>query len=136
MAVGIHSKTKTFTIGAGAFLGAFFDTVEVRLTKGIWGKKFPVILGELYQGQLNFAHLEQAEAELKKIQKLLKKHAPDKIVWDKTDLKKQPPWGDNISTQITDLSNYFVTSDGKDLFAVLFSAIAYAREEKSDLSIR
>ncbi len=30
------------------------------------------------------------------------------------DLFKQPPWGKNISNDITNLSNYFVTSDGED----------------------
>lgn len=39
-----------------------------------------------------------------------------KVIWDIDDMTKMPPWGKNISKDITDLSNYFVTSDGKDFF--------------------
>lgn len=29
-------------------------------------------------------------------------------------MKKTPPWGNNVAASITDLSYYFVTSDGED----------------------
>ena len=136
MAIGIHSKTKAFDIGSGAFLGSFFDTIEIRLTQGALGNKFPTILGELYRGSMAFSQLDMAREELMQIQLLLKQFKPSEIIWDKYDRSKRPPWGDNISPAITDLSNYFVTSEGKDLFAVLFEAIAYAQNEQSGLTIR
>lgn len=40
-------------------------------------------------------------------------------MWDLDDPSKQPPWGKNISREITDLSNYFITNEGKDFIILL-----------------
>ena len=63
---------------------------------------------------------------LKKIQSELREYQPDKVVWDIENLSKQPPWGTNISSDITDLSNYFVTSSGDDFITVFFHALEKA----------
>lgn len=47
-----------------------------------------------------------------------------------------PPWGDDISEDIEDLSDYFITSDGKNLIAVFNEAIHEAQLEKMDLEIK
>ena len=135
--MAIHLKTSHFIyeVGTSDFFIAFFDTIEYRLTKGLFGQKYPTILNEFYSGKLSVDNLDKAENELKDIRRRLQKFSPSKVVWDKNDLAKQPPWGDNISEDITDLSNYFVTSDGRDLFEVLFRAISTAKTEKSDLLI-
>lgn len=39
-------------------------------------------------------------------------------LWDIKDLSAQPPWKTNISDDITNLSNYFVTSDGEDFITI------------------
>jgi 2,3-bisphosphoglycerate-dependent phosphoglycerate mutase len=57
------------------------------------------------------------------------------IVWDFDDLSKSPPWGDNISEDVTDLSNYFGTSDGEDLFDILLHALKSSHSEKTNLEI-
>ena len=64
-----------------------------------------------------------------------KRLKPYKLVWDKNDLARQPPWGSDISEDITNLSNYFVTSDGRDLFEVIFRANEMAKKEKCELII-
>ncbi|MEQ9441805.1 MAG: immunity 70 family protein [Cyclobacteriaceae bacterium] len=135
--MGVHLRTSHFIyeIGTSDFLTSFFDTIEVRLTKGIFGKKYPTVLNEFYNGNLNYENLDKAEKELKEIQNRLKKFKPSKLVWDKYDLNKMPPWGNNISTDITDLSNYYVTSDGQDLFEVIFRAIETAKSEKCGITI-
>ncbi|NOT73739.1 MAG: hypothetical protein HOP08_02340 [Cyclobacteriaceae bacterium] len=122
-------------MGSNDFLTSFFDTIEYHLTKGLFGKKYPTVLKEFYNGRLSYQSLIQAETELKEIQQRLKKFDPSKVVWDKFDLTKRPPWGDDISDEITDLSNYFVTSEGKDLFEVLFDAIDKAKAEKTELVV-
>ena len=71
-------------------------------------------MNERYQGTLDKDNVETAIEELKKIQLELQAFSPDKVVWDIDDLSNQPPWGKNISNDITNLSNYFVTSDGED----------------------
>lgn len=62
--------------------------------------------------------------------------SPDKVVWDIDDLSKRPPWGSNISSDITDLSNYFVTSDGNDFLSVFFHALEKAKELRADIEIK
>ena len=51
------------------------------------------------------------------------------------DLSKQPPWGNDISEAITDLSNYFVTSDGEDFLTILFHALEKAKDVNEDVNI-
>jgi hypothetical protein len=62
---------------------------------------------------------EVVGAELDQIREELRRLPPSDVVWDVEDRDKQPPWGDDISDDITDLGNYFVTEDGRDLFDVL-----------------
>jgi len=135
--MGIHLRTGhlIYEVGTSDFLISFFDTIEIRLTKGLFGRKYPVVLTDFYGGKVSPEKLVQAENELIDIQKRLKKMKPSKVVWDKNDLSKRPPWGDDISGDITDLSNYFVTSNGNDLFEVIFSAIEMAKQGNSELII-
>lgn len=51
------------------------------------------------------------------------------MIWDIDDRDAQPPWGDNISPEITNLSNYFVTSDGRDLFEAVVEILTHARAQ-------
>lgn len=71
--------------------------------------------------------------EINEIREKLKKFNPSQVIWDIEDLSKKPPWGEKISKDITDLSNYFVTSDGRDLFKVLLLALKDSKELKIDL---
>ena len=73
--------------------------------------------------------------ELTCIREELKSFPPEKAVWDIDDLSKQPPWGKNISEEITDLSNYFVTSDGEDFISVFFTALKESKEMNAPLEI-
>ena len=51
-----------------------------------------------------------------------------KVIWDIEDRGKTPPWGDNIADTITDLSNYFVTSTGRDLISALREVVEELRD--------
>ena len=135
MAVGFTVDFYWYQIGYGEFLHSFFSTVAYNLEDGKWGSKFPIIMNELYQGTLDKASIEAAIEELKKIQSELREFQPDKVVWDIEDLSKQPPWGTNISSDITDLSNYFVTSSGDDFITVFFHALEKAQEMRVDLVV-
>lgn len=61
--------------------------------------------------------------KLEEICSLLQLISSEKVVWDIEDLSKKSPWGANISEEITDLSNYFVTSSGEDLIILLKHAL-------------
>lgn len=135
MAVGFKVDFFWYQIGSGDFLHSFFSTVAYNLEKGKWGSRFPVVMKELYQGKVDKKKINKAIKEVKVIKRELKKYSPDKVIWDIDDLSKQPPWGDNISKDITDLSNYFVTSDGEDFITIFMDALQEAKEMDTSIEI-
>lgn len=74
--------------------------------------------------------------EIQNVRGRLRYHGPSEVIWDIEDLALKPPWGDNISSAITSLADYYVTSDGKDLIEVLLSALQKAYTEKRNLEIK
>ena len=133
--VGFTVDYNWYTVGSGDFLHSFFSTVAYNLEDKRWGSRFPHLMNELYQGKLNSRNVDEALKELDVISKELKKYSPEKVVWDIEDLSKQPPWGNDISKDITDLSNYFVTSDGEDFLNIFKHALEKAKEIDSDIII-
>ena len=129
-------KYYMYTIGTAEFLHSFFSTVCGRLENGKWGSRYPYLMNELYQGMLSAEHLAAGAEELVQIKKNLARFAPNQVIWDIDDRSLTPPWGDNISEDITDLSNYFVTSEGEDFLAVSSAALDKARELNVPLTIR
>jgi len=136
MAVGLTVKYYWYHIGMGDFLHSFFSTIAYNLENGKWGTEYPCLMNELYSGTLKAENLTKAKNELNKITNELKKLPANKAIWDIDDLSKPMPWGDNISSEITDLSNYYVTSDGEDLITIIYHAIEKAIELKSDVIIK
>lgn len=135
MAVGFKVKYYWCQIGNGEFLHAFFSTICFRLENKQWGSKYPYLMNELYQGELKRNHIENAVKELKRVKKELRKFRPSEVVWDIDDLKAKPPWGDNISTEIKNLSEYFVTSEGEDLIDMMEKALMRAKDLNEPLYI-
>ncbi|ASZ68200.1 Imm70 family immunity protein [Bacillus cereus] len=86
-------------------------------------------------GRLTLQDILKAMEEAKEAREKLKLFSPSEVVWDIEDLSKQLPWRDKSSTNITDLSNYFYTSGGKDMFEMLFKACDEALELEVDLEI-
>ena len=125
-----------YEIGTASFLHSFFSTVAYRLENNRWGSKFPVIMNELYQGKLSCKNVPVAKAELTQIKKDLTMFSPNKVIWDIEDLSKQPPWGNNISNEISSLGNYFITCDGLDFIEVFNMALDSAIELKEDVIIQ
>lgn len=115
---------------------SFFSTVAYNLESSHWGSRFPVIMNELYQGKLAQENIDKAIVELGIIRKELQKFSPEKVVWDIEDLSKQPPWGRNICKDITDLSNYLVTSGGEDFLTVFSHALEKAKEVNAAIEIK
>ncbi|HDR8026868.1 MULTISPECIES: Imm70 family immunity protein [Bacillus] len=86
-------------------------------------------------GRLTLQNILKAIEEAKEVREKLKLFSPSEVVWDIEGLSKQLPWRDKSSTNITDLSNYFYTSGGKDMFEMLFKACDEALELEVDLEI-
>ena len=136
MATAFTVKYYMYTIGTADFLNAFFSTVCGRLENGKWGSRFPHLMNELYQGVLPVKHLAAGTEELSQIKQELAQFAPDQVIWDIDDRSLTPPWGDNISDDITDLSNYFVTIEGEDFLSVFAAALDKAQQRNAPLKIQ
>lgn len=136
MALGLRVGSNLWPVGTGDFLHAFFSTIGVRLESDGWGTRFPAVTTELYDGELTAETAARALAELDQIRAELRELLPSEVVWDVEDRSKQPPWGDEVSDEITDLSNYFVTEDGRDLFEVLGEALSYAARAGAALRVQ
>ena len=140
MTVGLKLGSIIDEIGEQDFFYSFFSTVAYRLEKGEWGSRFPCLLKNLYQGNLEQKDAEQALDELNIITVELSKVSPNKVspnkvIWDIENINKHPPWGSNISCDITDLSNYFITSTGRDLISVLRECLEELRDHGGLLEI-
>ena len=135
MAVGFKVKYYWYQVGHGDFLHSFFSTISYQLELNGWGTEYPFLLNELYNGKLDNKNIDSAINELEAIKKKLQDFNPSQVIWDIDDLSKSPPWGDNISKDITNLSNYFVTSEGEDLIGILMKALEKGQKTNSDVYI-
>jgi len=108
----ITIRNISFDVGYVEITKSLFYSIAHHLERRDWGSKYPVIMKELYYDGIEIEHLEQGLKEIKEIKEKLKEYAPEQIVWDYEDLTVTPPWGNNISQDIINLSNYFRTEDG------------------------
>lgn len=135
MTVGFKVGSIVDEVGSDTFLNSIFSTVSFHLEKNGWGTMYPLFMRDLYEGHLRCSHASEALKEIRDIKQKLKTLSPKQIVWDFEDLTKKPPWGDNISTDITDLSNYFVSSTGRDFFELIEECFQAMIDENEDLFI-
>jgi hypothetical protein len=136
LAVSAWVGNDEFEIGHWAFLKSFFDTLQYHLSKERPLDKYPKLFIDLYMGHLRYQDAQEVIDNLVEIQAKLKLIDPTKVIWDINDLTKKPPWGSDISKQITSLSNYFVTSKGKDLIETFLFALRLSIQNKCDLIIK
>lgn len=136
MSVSIYVGHIGYPIGAPSFLNAFFSTVALRLEDGHWGSRFPRLMHDLYAGHLVGVSATDARSELSAIRRLLRERPVSEIVWDAEDPSAQPPWGDNVSDDITNLAEYFVTTEGLPLLDVLDDALAHAERSRLDVRVQ
>ena len=135
MAVGLRAGRVITEIGTQRFLHCFFSTISRHLEPQGWGTVYPELMNELYQGELDVCHMDKVLHDVLEIRDKLRSFPPNAVVWDYEDLSARPPWGDDISADITDLSNYFVTSTGRDLFSVFIENLEWALASGQKLTI-
>jgi hypothetical protein len=135
MTAGILADCFFYELGHSDFIHSFFSTISYHLEEEGWGTKYPFLMNELYNGKLNWEDVSVVKAELFEIEIELSKQSPADVIWEKDDISKMPPWGDKISTKVTNLANYFTTSDGKTFFEVIHAAMDVAVEDKCDLKL-
>ncbi|MBF5012569.1 Imm70 family immunity protein [Burkholderia pseudomultivorans] len=135
MSVGVRVGSIVDEVGASSFFNSFFSTIWGLLEPDGPGTRFPVVSKEFYEGRVPAEYVEQALDELKAIRERLSNFPPSSVIWDFEDRTKQPPWGTDISADITSMGNYFVSSTGRDLFDLLIEAFDDAKQSKSDVTI-
>ncbi len=135
MTLGFQLGSITDEIGTADFLHSFFSTISGNLEAGEWGSRFPILLKKFYRGKLQQPDAIEALAELDRIKTELAKIQPSKVIWDIEHREKNPPWGNNISPEITNLSNYFVTSTGRDMIDVLREVLEELRDSGGVLEV-
>jgi len=93
-------------------------------------------MNELYQGELAADNVSTARRELAEAREALSGMPPSAVVWDIENPSRRPPWGEAVDPAITNLSEYFLTNDGRNLIAVIDAALAHAEREHATVTIR
>jgi hypothetical protein len=135
MTVSLRVRDRLYEVGSADFFHAYFGTVAMRLEDGNWGSRFPALMTDLYGGRLPAAKAPAALSELAAIRAELAEHPPEDVVWDAEDRAARPPWGDEISPEITSLADYFWTSRGEPLAQVIEGAVREAIRSGADLVV-
>lgn len=103
-------------IGPGGLLHSLFSTIAVRLEGGRWGSRFPVVMGDLYQGAaLGPAQAARALQEWREVQSGLSALPPSDMVWDYDARAAKAPWGDGHGPHVTSMANHYFTPGGLDI---------------------
>lgn len=135
MAVGFRVGSVVDVVGTPEFLHAFFSTISSRLEPRGWGTRYPELFHRLYRGALSVASADKVLGDVLEIREKLRAFKPQEVVWDLENPSAKPPWGDAISEEITDLSNYFVTSTGRDLFDVLIECLEALKDLGGEMTV-
>lgn len=135
MTVGFRVGNIIDEIGTSDFLHAFFSTISHHLEQGGWGTQYPELMNDLYQGDLAACDAIKALSDIKSIREKLRAISPNEVVWDCSNLSVKPPWGNIISPDITDLSNYFVSSSGRDVFEITIECLEALASAGGKMSI-
>lgn len=135
MAVGFRVGGIVDEVGSPDFLHAFFSTISFHLEPNGWGTQYPELMNGLYYGKLGHESAGKVINDVAEIREQLKAFPPSSVVWDIERPNAKPPWGDSICTDISDLSNYFVTSTGRDLFEVLIECLEALKSEGGCMTV-
>lgn len=136
MIFGIQVGVFLYELGHGNLVHAFFSTIEIRLEKGKWGKRFPLTMNNLYDGTVENTDMEAALTELKTIEQELAQLSPQHVIWNIENLSQRPPFSlDNLPERITNLSNFFITKNGYNFFEVFYEAMEAAIKHNESLKI-
>lgn len=115
MTIGMKQGSVVTEIGPGGLLHSLLSTVAVHLEGGRWGDKYPLIMGEFYQGCLLSNNAEPALLEMREIQEKLRTLTPDKVVWDIESPNTAPPWGKSYGPHVKNMADYYITTTGRNL---------------------
>jgi len=139
MNIGINVGHSLYQIGRSDYLDSLFSTIAYYLENKKWGSVYPTVMLQLYKGEVSVTEADKAIEELKKIQDMLEslEKNSNPIIWDARDLSiKAPEWAINSNDGITNLRNYYVTPDGRDLIELIITALMDAKNNVSTLIVQ
>lgn len=129
MIIASEDYKRIVDVGGRDVLYALFSTAYTRLEIG----RLSLGLSFLETGECTTDNTFETARQLNLIRDELSKFSPDKMIYDKREPNKTPPWGNDISPVITSCSNYFTTADGKDLISELVGLLVYADLENQSV---
>ena len=139
MSVIIEVGHSWYEIGRSDYLHSFFSTISYYLEKGRWGKKYPVVMKKLYQGELSSKDADLAIKEFREIKEKLGslEKSSNPIVWDAQDLSIEAPrWAINPNEKVTTLENYYVVTGGRDMIDTFIYALQKSIEIEEKVLIK
>ena len=125
------ANEKPINIGSASFLHCFYSTICAYVLKA----EAPNAIGFLNNRIIDSSVCKEAAREFNLIRDKLSQHMPSEVVWDIAEPKATPPWGDNISSVVTSLGNYFTTADGFDLISELVLLLYCAGDNNTNVII-
>lgn len=126
MSVALKVGLRYYTIGTSGFFNSFFSTVFMRLEGGNWGSRYPIVMNELYQGNVSIYNLKDCLLELESIQLEFSKLPSHENVWNFENLDEIAPWGTRICSELENLSDYFITVNGSNLLEMMIRVFQHA----------
>lgn len=135
MGASVYVGEESYSIGSYSFSNAFFSTISVYCEPNGWGASMPLLMKKLYFGDVSFMESKAVINELLRARAVLERHPPSDVVWNFEDRSIPSPFGDNLSSDITSLGNYFVTSHGQDLFETLINAFVKSYLKREDVCL-
>jgi hypothetical protein len=135
MIVGIKHRYVITEIGTADFLHAVFSTISGNLEPNGWGTQFPVLMKKLYFEELTQSDARPALMELGTIIEGLSKLSIDSIVWDAADHSKRPSPVDKERCGATILSDYFITTTGREFLPTLEELLIDLRDAGGTLKV-
>lgn len=133
--VGLISHCYLFPLGTADLVSSFFYTIAWRLEQKRWGSRFPVIMGELYEGILPYERLKQASSEMELIQEEMQYLPPSSGIWIYEIRSDPPPRDFGENKDATDLSEVFMTSIGRNMLSEFKTAIRVAMQYKEPVKL-
>jgi hypothetical protein len=98
-------------------------TISYHLEPDGWGTKYPELMNSFFQCKLARCHAEKVLKDLQAIREELKWFPPSAVVWDFENPGFRPPQGTPHRENVTDLSNYFVSKYGRNVFDGIIMAL-------------
>ncbi len=127
--VGFFSALLWYPVGSPALLHSFFSTVCLRLEEGVWGLRFPVLMGDLYSGVVEKSAVPQAIQENRHVSREFARMPPEWMIWDCENPASPVPSEYRLSGSARCLLDCFMTSQGEYLSEMLGRALAQACDE-------